>query len=297
MQEPQPPGVQERKLYPENVMRAFAQVQETKVTRRFWLWPNLTNLDAPIIAVIWQRFVADSLQVALPWIASVELFLCVWIIYTSDRLLDVYRKPGTHNTARHQFHMRHRGALTALLIAAVIVTALIGWKELIPATLLGGLLLAGFVGCYLLFTHPLGNYLPAQGFKEASVGILFSAGSLLTVWTHYSGPPRVLFLCGLLLAGVCALNCYLIEAWERRPQLAGKRLSLLCSALLGLIVLVSLTVLTTSPDAHSVIAALGISTLLLLLLTYIEPQMPTEALRVAADAALLTPVFFWFASS
>lgn len=278
-------------------MRASVQVQETKAAHRFWLWPNLANLDAPVIAVVWQRFVAQNFQVPLPWIASVELFLCVWIIYTSDRLLDVYRKPGTHDTARHQFHMRHRGALTALLIAAVIMTALIGWQELIPATLLGGLLLAAFVGCYLLFTHPLGNYLPAQGFKEASVGVLFSAGSLLTVWTHYPGSPRVLFLCGLLFAGLCALNCYLIEAWERRPHLAGKHLSLLCAALLGLIWIVFLSLLTPFPEVNAVVGALSASTLLLLLLTYLEPQMPAEALRVAADAALLTPVFFWFASS
>ena len=71
----------------------------TERTRRrpvpWWLWPNLLGLDAPAVAVVWQRFLADASGVAVPVAASAVLALVVWGIYLTDRRLDARAGNGT----------------------------------------------------------------------------------------------------------------------------------------------------------------------------------------------------------
>ena len=55
----------------------------------WWLWPNLLNLDSPMLAVIWQEQFARIAGVNLAFGDRLLLFCCTWLVYCADRVLDV----------------------------------------------------------------------------------------------------------------------------------------------------------------------------------------------------------------
>ena len=80
----------------------------------WWLLPNLLALDAPTVAVVWQRFLAAESAVVVPFAASLSLFGAVWALYLLDRVLDGRR--GAIQADRHRFAVSHRRICTALML-------------------------------------------------------------------------------------------------------------------------------------------------------------------------------------
>ncbi len=73
-----------------------------------WLWPNFLNLDAPLIAVLWQVLLARELAVHVKFGEPVVLALCVWLVYVADRVLDALRPLlGNWEPVRKSFYRRH----------------------------------------------------------------------------------------------------------------------------------------------------------------------------------------------
>ena len=54
----------------------------------WWLWWNLLSLDAPAVAIVWAALFARASGAKLQASEAIALVLSVWVIYTSDRLLD-----------------------------------------------------------------------------------------------------------------------------------------------------------------------------------------------------------------
>jgi hypothetical protein len=66
----------------------------------WWLVPNVLALDAPAVAVAWQRFLGRQAGVAVPWAATAALAAAVWAVYLADRRLDARR--GRLDADRHR---------------------------------------------------------------------------------------------------------------------------------------------------------------------------------------------------
>src|SRR4051794_36685341 len=87
----------------------------------WWQWPNLLGLDAPIVAIVWQALLGAAGHAAIALPGRLGLFLAVWAVYLTDRLLDA-RTPartGATEPARHQFAREHGRILLALLVAVL----------------------------------------------------------------------------------------------------------------------------------------------------------------------------------
>jgi len=85
-----------------------------------WLWPNLLSLDAPLVAVLWQGFLAYRFSLPLRPSGRLALGLTVWAIYLLDRLLDARKPPsvnGCDEPARHRYYRRRFKPMAALLLA------------------------------------------------------------------------------------------------------------------------------------------------------------------------------------
>lgn len=110
---------------------------------------NILSLDVAVGAVVGALFFATVFQV-MPRIAGLlALGLSVWIIYTTDHLLDARRSHGKAATRRHRFHQVHFKLLVRCWFVAVAVDALLLF--FIRASVLkGGLLLAVFVLFYFV---------------------------------------------------------------------------------------------------------------------------------------------------
>lgn len=245
----------------------------------WWVIPNAAALDAPVVAVVWQRFLADRFGVALPWAATVALAAVVWAVYLADRLLDARR--GDPRTDRHRAAARYpqlfaTGAAVAGLAAVAAATRL-------PADYLWcGAWVAVGVGAYLALVHvAAGGLRRVPAAKEFLVGVGFAAGVAVPLMAD--GPAAGAWLPTVAaFAAVCWLNCRLIDRWESAapgPPWA--------DALLAAAVVAGSAALPTAVGL-----AIGGAAVALFAVHVVFGHAPRAA-RVLADAALLTPLVAW----
>ena len=267
----------------------------------WWLWPHLLSLDAPLVAVVWQGCWARAAHERLPWCHPGVLGLGVWLIYLADRLADSTRAaPGDLVTARHAFHAQRRVALSFLAAAAAAALVLLTPCVLSRAEFFRGLLLLALAAVYFWLIHGR----PQPGWtrrlpKEAAVGGMFAVGTAFFPWCQGGMERPALWAGAAIFGGICFCNCALITVWERHAQDVRSRYSLLnafpwlAARLRGLcLVLAGLSgaglLLTGSPP----FLPLALGGLFLAVLDHQQKRISPDALRVLADAALLTPLLF-----
>jgi hypothetical protein len=244
---------------------------------RFWLWPNLLSLDAPVVAVLWQILFARCFQVPVDALAAVLLLLTVWLIYAADRLLDACK--GECHSPRHEFYRRRWVELLPVWIAVLGLTSWLAAEYLPAGLFLRGAALLASVSVYFALVH---SRIALRWPKEAAVGVLFALGASLVAWGEVKTPAD--FMTILLFSGLCWLNCLAIQRWEEEgldwsPRIAA---SVLGCAAVGLLY------------AHRPIlgGAELASASAFLLLSRVRRRLSADAVRVLADVALLSPVLF-----
>lgn len=95
----------------------------------WWLWPHVLSLEAPLVAVLYQKMLAQAHGIRLPPMLGTGLALACWVIYALDRTLDTLaaRREGELDV-RHAFYFRHRRLLLGGLIPAAV--AVLAWLAL-----------------------------------------------------------------------------------------------------------------------------------------------------------------------
>ncbi len=241
--------------------------------RPWWLWPNLLSLDAPLVAVVWQLFLAADAGVEVPPAAAVVLGLVVWGVYLADRALDA--AGGCAGSDRHRFAAAHRPIQVSVAALAFLVAGVIAFTLLPSNYLSTGAVVSAVLGAYLLAIHAGRRWLGA-GAKELSVGITFAAGVSIPLAAQ-SGSPHYWLPAVVAFAGLCALNCLLIAVWEGEatPRWA--------------FALAALALVAAAGASAAVAAAIGLSAATLGLLHGARARVSPRAARVLADAVLLTP--------
>jgi len=247
----------------------------------WWLLPNRAALDAPVVAAVWQRFLAGRFGVAVPWAATAALAATVWSVYLADRWLDARR--GECETDRHRAAARRPRLFAAgAVLAACLAAAAAAW---LPAGYVRcgaavGLGVAGYLALVHLAPGRVGR-LP--GAKEFLVGLGFAAGVVVPLLA--AGRPAGGWLPSAVAFGaVCWLNCRLIDRWESAGGLAA------ADGLLGVVVVAGSAGLPAAVGRAVGAAALG------LLVVHLVCRRAPRPARVLADAVLLTPLAGWVAS-
>lgn len=258
-----------------------------------WLWPNLLSLDAPLVAVLWQLLFARCFRVSLGLPAAAVLVFTVWLVYSADRVFDAWR--GVANAPRHQFYKQHWRSLAPVWIVVILTTAWLACRSLPSTDFERGVILLGCVGIYLLLVHCLFARESFREFfnefraKEILVGALFALGASLVAWGNMKTPADAAAV--LLFAVLCWINCAAIETWEATFPLKGRannrshlRFIAVCVGLLaGALFFIHRPVLGGAEAA---------SACAFLLLWQARGRFSRNALRVLADAALLSPLLF-----
>jgi hypothetical protein len=268
------------------------------LARRFYSlaeWWHLLSLDAPTVAGLWSLFFVRAMHLHLSLIQSMLLPLGTWLLYVADRILDgLGRPPATLLRARHHFHARHR---TAFLCAAAFLTVLLLWSvctRMNPEALRDDLWIGAVALLYLFAVHRLSaRRLP----KELAVGILFAAATAVPAWSRLTAgnglskerlAPAILFF-----ALLCWINCVGIEKWEGgNPHAITRWASLHLRPIATAIALFSLIAALLSPSRGLIAVYLAalFSSGLLFALDKRSTKLSPLHLRIAADAALLTPL-------
>jgi len=261
-----------------------------------WLWPNLLSVDAPLVAVLWQGFLAYRFSLPLLPAGRLVLGLTVWAIYLLDRLLDARKPPSLAEPARHRYYRRHSKLMLALLAIVVAADAWIAMLWLRPAIFRGGLIPLAGVLVYLAIFH-IGNH-SVKIPKEIAAAILFTVGTFLTAWTAVPSPqlawPAVAFFL------LCLANMVAIEAWEWRelpyqPLLAPHPCTrwLARTYLFWVPMAVILCAIAAAIAEHRAwYTSIALSAGACVLLFWLGRRLPLEARRVLVDGVLLSPLFF-----
>ncbi|HVT96101.1 MAG TPA: hypothetical protein VHE33_01250 [Acidobacteriaceae bacterium] len=273
---------------------------------RLWGVPiywHLLSLDAPTVAVLWAWSFASAAHLRIPFVSIAVLGVGTWLIYIADRLLDVRSPSHPALRERHFFHERHRRVL--FLVSPVVGALLLGLICAMPPaarrddTILFAISMLYFGGVHLPALR-VRRWFP----REVAVGILFALATAVPAWSAPDSKPQLAWFV-LLFAGLCTLNCIAIETWERSSNTPR---SMTVSAMAICAAVASIALLTMRghqlPGEFAICASAFTSAALLFALDgvhrrwFSRSSWPEDrrhfllALRVAADAALLTPLFF-----
>jgi hypothetical protein len=236
----------------------------------WWAWPTRLALDAPAVAVVWQRYLAGAYGVPVPAAASAALGLVVWGVYLADRWFDAAPDRPADPADRHRFARRHRRGFAAGAVSALIAAVGLAGVALPSGYLAAGAAVAGGLVAYMVGTHVGG----LTAGKEAAVGLLFAAGVAVPL---IAAGGRGWWPAVGAFAAVCWLNCAFIDRWES-DRWSAWWLPAGTAVGLGL------------AAGMPVAGVVGGSVLLLAGLHAAGRRVKPSARRVLADAALLTPL-------
>jgi hypothetical protein len=266
--------------------------------RRFWLWPNLLSLDAPLVAVLWQLLFLRCFHAPVEPVPIFLLAVTVWLIYAADRALDAYS--GELRTPRHRFYREHGRALLPVWVALLAIAGWLSLTWLPPPLLRSGFLLLGAVAFYFVAVHCAPARVRRAWPKEAAVGALFALGASLGAWRNIRTRADAAAI--LLLSCLCWMNCAAIERWEKRAwEIRAPAFMQRVSAPhagakwpLGVIAFgIAVATLPVFVERRPVLAGAEMASALgFLLLDRARRRLSPDALRVLADVALLSPLLF-----
>ncbi|MGH8012119.1 MAG: hypothetical protein ACREQ4_06460 [Candidatus Binataceae bacterium] len=268
-----------------------------------WLWPNVLSLDAPLVAIVWQFFFATCFDIRIGAGSLAFLGVGVWIVYASDRVLDGIRSNSSQETARHRFARLNRRRLAVLIGLAVPVVFWLFWRLSADWAFRAYLAVGVAMVAYFAIVHLAPAKLKRHWPKELVVGVLFAGGTcapFLSASMVRSGrlPAIILF------AAVLWINAVAIQCWEAgyegraRLRLKPKLTGLTAYHLGGMAIVVGIAALCmfklsgTSSTMRPLYAAIALTAGLLETQELTRGWLSCEALRVLADAALLTPLIF-----
>ena len=268
---------------------------------------HLLSLDAPTVAATWcLAFSTRAPQAHATRWPVLFLALATWLCYVADRVLDA-RASASRLRARHHFYgalwSEQRAGLSGTVCVAAAACATVAWFGLAPALLRDYVLLTLLSLGYFAWVHRGKQQHSRVLAKEAAVGGIFAAGSVLPAWAASSHAARIQLIApAVLFAAACWLNCVAIERWEGHGVVgaeahwsthwAARHLStLLCLAALCA---AALALVGGDPIAGVPLAScLAVAFVLLAVLEWQHSRLGPEALRILADAALLTPLAWW----
>jgi hypothetical protein len=253
----------------------------TRVRPPIWLWFNVLSLDAPLIALVWQDFLARCYPTALHWPGRAVLGLTVWAIYLADRLLDVRHPASPLESLRHRFYRRNRIFAQTLFALVVSIDLAVTRIWLRPSLFTAGLLLAGAVALYL-GAFPLTAW-GTTAWKKPIAALLFTAGTFLIAWSGTGHPVQELAWPALAFCALCLANLLMIERWSQGSASVGPRVW---------IWLVLLLIPVIASRHSNWFEAIVFSAAGLCALARWGRRMPGDARCVLADAVLLTPLLF-----
>ncbi|MHB1022854.1 MAG: hypothetical protein ACYC46_07535 [Acidobacteriaceae bacterium] len=269
------------------------------------LW-HLFSLDAPTVAALWTIFFARAMHISLPWIAPAALGAGVWVLYVLDRILDGVRVAQNPLQAsalreRHYFHARHRKPFLIGVLCILPTTLWLGFRYSLFSVRRDMLLLSLFVAAYVLVVHGLGEQAQRWLPKELAVGVIFAVATAIPTGARMPAESTPLILGAILFAALCWLNCVAIHHWEElhsghrqckehcTTRWAGNHL-VLASSLLAICAFGMLLMPAARAGTQTIALACMVSALLFVALEKTSHRVPALTLRIAADAALLTPL-------
>jgi hypothetical protein len=268
---------------------------------RWWLWPTILSLDAPVVAVLWQALIARSAGVPLGLPERLVLGCSVWLSYSADRWIEGFRlKPGQIRTHRHGFYISWRWEILIIWVGVLALDVVTAVRTLAPAEFRAGAILLVPVAAYLLSHQLVHRSSRWRAPKEACIAFLFSGGAAVFVASQPGAQLQRMAAPVVLFALLCFANCALISVWENEVDVSHGQTSLalqyagtarISRALPWFIALASITAWLVAGSPITQVAACSLASAVLLgCVNAAEHRIGRSLARVLADLVLVTPL-------
>jgi hypothetical protein len=261
---------------------------------RWWFLPSWLGLDAPCVVSTWTW--ATSQAAAVPWPVrpAAAMFLVVWFIYLSDRLIDVARcRDWKMATGRLRFGRDYRPLFLSCLGFCSAGTLALLWTGLPAEVIRRAVVVALGVSVHsLAFVTPVLWRVKLPG-KEFGVGLFFALGAYACLGATPAALPIF-----ASIAVVVAFNCLIIAARDadsdraNDPGGASRWWRTLNRDLVWLGVALTLTAALSAvltPEAAFYLS-LAAAFAALTALHGSARRLSGDAVRALADFALFTPI-------
>lgn len=185
------------------------------------------NFDVVLGAVL-SLLMVQHLSGVVPQLGiSVCLALAVFVVYSTDRLLDVFgKKESDILTTRHRFYFRHFGGLALLTAQAIWVGGVVAWQALPDNVWAFGLKLAGSVIAYLLLVQLLPQSLKIFFPKEILTAFVYCVGIWGSVKAQGATTPVEWYWAAAIFGLIALLNLLLFTYYEYDRDLKQKQAAL-----------------------------------------------------------------------
>ena len=129
------------------------------------------SIDITLGSIVMTLFVGEILEVNINFNMLLGLAIAIWLIYTTDHLLDAYKAKTTVVNPRHAFHQEYFKPLIFTATAAFAI-GLWNLNELPERTIWIGVILALISLLYLLY-----SYFSSRGInKELMAAVVYALG-------------------------------------------------------------------------------------------------------------------------
>ncbi|HEY4785821.1 MAG TPA: UbiA family prenyltransferase [Bacteroidales bacterium] len=135
------------------------------------------SLDVALGSIGSSVLAVKTIGVTLPSVYWLILPLCVWIIYTSDHLLDALKVREEATMGRHLFHFIHRKAIAIFLCLAGALAILLILRFLDGNTIIFGAFIS-----FLIFLYLLSNHFASRVFRYFPRELIIAAGYTAGTW-------------------------------------------------------------------------------------------------------------------
>jgi 4-hydroxybenzoate polyprenyltransferase len=135
------------------------------------------SIDVAIGSIGSSVLAVNVLNVKLPLFYWLILPLCVWIIYTSDHLLDAFKIKDKAISGRHKFHFIHRKKIIFALFLAGMLSVF-----LIERHLEKEMVVLGFCIYFFILVYLLSNHFANKIFKFLPREVIIAAGYIAGTW-------------------------------------------------------------------------------------------------------------------
>lgn len=233
---------------------------------------------------------------------------------------------------RHWFYLRHRRAFGITWLLVAVPLAWLIFFRISPTVRAADVVLCLIGIAYFVLIHKVSSRKCRQSArperptifsccshlltKELAVGFLFPIATVIPAWTRVAADRGLLAVAVIIFGAACWLNCVAIQTWEdaevsydvmhtilgapaaehstdrgkNLTQVLGKHLS--AFAWIVFAASLALSFIAAKTPLWPVFAAVTMSAALFIGLIRNRRKFSTLSLRIAADAALLTPLLF-----
>lgn len=131
------------------------------------------SLDIAVGAIFFLAYLEQYYQCDLPWSVYFALASAIWLIYTSDHLIDAWKVQKPSND-RHRFHRDHFRSLI-LVAGVVLILSLLNIHYLPIAIIKVGAMLSAVCVAYLMLVY----FFKKLWVKEILVAVVYATGIFL----------------------------------------------------------------------------------------------------------------------